>query len=868
MKSTKQLLYKKIMLTVLSSGMLLLPNWSFALPQGGTIVGGSGSIAAPGNGVLDIIGNNGNLAIDWNSFNIAAGETVNFKQMAAVLNYVTGNQRSEIFGKLNSDPGTHVFLLNPNGILFGAGAQVNVGSLTASTRSLVETERKGFNGSLGNLMADAIGKVQADIVNLGSIAADKITFEGNNISIVKADTLKVNGGDYGKVTLKAKNAVNIGYEVTDTTQIDVGDGQGKHTVSDYKKGGGTKASTTAIQATDLSGTKKDITDCMLIKDVYDLQAVNNNFEEATNSSLRKYKYVNGNYMLAGDIDASVTSNWNSGKGFASIGGLTKLESGTPSGFQGGFTGTFDGAAHTIKDLHINRTDETFVGLFGGLTDTAAVMNLKLTGSVTGKSSVGGIAGRNLGLISNVTNGATVVGERQIGGITSNNEGRLEFVMNTGNVTGIGDNFNSKSANIGGIAGTNQSSGIISNAENTGIIVGGSIIGGIVGDNATGASIEQATNKGLIQNNHDGVSFGGISGVNRGSIKDVINAGEVKIERKGSDAVTAIAGISGSNFGEIKNAINTGAIHGMANIGGIVGTLQGGSISNAYNTGDINGTVQVIGGIVGSITSSNVNITNIYNTGKVSGPDGVGGLVGYVFTNSNTITITNGYNLGVVEYPVEPEIDGGSIVGGGYAITINNVYFKTDTGYQKYGDGTVYATAAEFNAAFAAGLDEAGKAAWKVDNRQDAPYLQAFLEKVSGDVGVVEAAPGADLKALLLAQLQAQGITLDADKLLGLDNLQAGEYDLSTLLYSTQDGYDLALTGRLVIKDQSDEPAPMPVPDATDAQYSSALSYVQQKEKHSWERGKTADHTLHLQEARRIQIDGSGINLEEEQELAE
>lgn len=124
-------------------------------------------------------------------------------------------------------------------------------------------------------------------------------------------------------------------------------------------------------------------------------------------------------------------------------------------------------------------------------------------------------------------------------------------------------------------------------------------------------------------------------------------------------------------------------------------------------------------------------------------------------------------MGVVEYPVEPEIDGGSIVGGGYAITINNVYFKTDTGYQKYGDGTVYATAAEFNAAFAAGLDEAGKAAWKVDNRQDTPYLQAFLEKVSGDVGVVEAAPGADLKARCWLNSQAQGITLDADKLLGL-----------------------------------------------------------------------------------------------------
>lgn len=139
------LLYKKIMVTVVSSGMLLLPNWGYALPQGGQVVGGSGSIGSPGGGAMDITGTGGNLAIDWDSFNIAQGETVNFKNMQAVLNYVTGSQRSEIFGKLNGS-GAHVFLLNPNGILFGAAAEVNVGSLTASTRSLPEEAVKALTG--------------------------------------------------------------------------------------------------------------------------------------------------------------------------------------------------------------------------------------------------------------------------------------------------------------------------------------------------------------------------------------------------------------------------------------------------------------------------------------------------------------------------------------------------------------------------------------------------------------------------------------------------------------------------------------------------------------------------------------------------
>lgn len=385
MKNEKMLLYKKIMVTIVSSGMLLLPNWGYALPQGGQVVGGSGSIGSPGGGVMDITGNGGNLAIDWDSFNIAQGETVNFKNMQAVLNYVTGSQRSEIFGKLNGS-GAHVFLLNPNGILFGAAAEVNVGSLTASTRSLPEEARKGFNGTLGNLDVEGIAKIQADIVNLGTIAADAINFEGNNISIIKADTLQIQGGDLGKVSLKAKDNINIGYEVTDKTTIDVGDGSGGHTVSDYSKGGGTKASSLGIVTAALDGSEKNITDCMLVHDVYELQAINNNYETEKNSANFDYSYVNGDYMLANEIDASVTSSWNSGQGFACLGALKQLPMGTPSGFQGGFTGSLDGMGYTISDLTIERSGESYVGLFGCLTESARVTNLTLSGSISGQRS--------------------------------------------------------------------------------------------------------------------------------------------------------------------------------------------------------------------------------------------------------------------------------------------------------------------------------------------------------------------------------------------------------------------------------------------------------------------------------------------------
>lgn len=66
--------------------------------------------------------------------------------------------------------------------------------------------------------------------------------------------------------------------MTDKTTIDVGDGSGGHTVSDYSKGGGTKASSLGIVTAALDGSEKNITDCMLVHDVYELQAINNNYE--------------------------------------------------------------------------------------------------------------------------------------------------------------------------------------------------------------------------------------------------------------------------------------------------------------------------------------------------------------------------------------------------------------------------------------------------------------------------------------------------------------------------------------------------------------------------------------------------------------
>jgi filamentous hemagglutinin family protein len=107
-----------------------------AEPSGGRIVAGSGAIG--GSGAATIIQQNSSrLAIDWKSFGTRPGESITFNQPGAsaiALNRVVGPRPSALFGKL--DANGQVFIVNPNGVIFGPGAQVNVGGLLASSLSV------------------------------------------------------------------------------------------------------------------------------------------------------------------------------------------------------------------------------------------------------------------------------------------------------------------------------------------------------------------------------------------------------------------------------------------------------------------------------------------------------------------------------------------------------------------------------------------------------------------------------------------------------------------------------------------------------------------------------------------------------------
>lgn len=136
-----------------------------ANPYGGTVVAGGVQIESAGS-VLNIHQSTDRAIIHWQGFSVGGQETTNFLQpssSAAVLNRVTSAEASQILGTLNANG--QVYLINPNGILVGNGAVVNVGSFVAATANVAD-EAFLQGGAL-----HFIGATDAAIENRGTIHA-------------------------------------------------------------------------------------------------------------------------------------------------------------------------------------------------------------------------------------------------------------------------------------------------------------------------------------------------------------------------------------------------------------------------------------------------------------------------------------------------------------------------------------------------------------------------------------------------------------------------------------------------------------------------------------------------------------------------
>src|SRR3954468_755230 len=186
-------------------------DWLEALPVGGTTVAGHGQITQSGS-VLTVDQTSSRLAIDWQSFNIGASQSVLFKQpstQSIALNRVLGQNPSLILGNLSANG--QVFVLNPNGVLFGRGAQVSVGALLASTLQIsVEDFLAGHFTLTGGEHSGSVinrGTLQAHDGGYIALLGSQVVNEG--VITARLGTAALGAGKQGSLTLNDGHLVNF-----------------------------------------------------------------------------------------------------------------------------------------------------------------------------------------------------------------------------------------------------------------------------------------------------------------------------------------------------------------------------------------------------------------------------------------------------------------------------------------------------------------------------------------------------------------------------------------------------------------------------------------------------------------------------------
>ncbi|MDE2234554.1 MAG: filamentous hemagglutinin N-terminal domain-containing protein, partial [Gammaproteobacteria bacterium] len=175
-------------------------------PQGGKVVAGQGQIGTP-NPTTTVINQQSNrMVIDWSSFNLAANETVQFIQpsvSAAALNRILDQNPSLILGNIIANG--QVFLLNPNGIVFGKTATVNVGGLFATGLNISNNDF--MNGNLK--FAAPAGQDGGYIINNGVLQA----VDGGSINLIGSSVAN-NGiiiANLGQVNMIGGSAVTVDF---------------------------------------------------------------------------------------------------------------------------------------------------------------------------------------------------------------------------------------------------------------------------------------------------------------------------------------------------------------------------------------------------------------------------------------------------------------------------------------------------------------------------------------------------------------------------------------------------------------------------------------------------------------------------------
>jgi filamentous hemagglutinin family protein len=686
--------------------LALVVPFAQASPGGGKVVSGTGSISQAGNST-DIHQSSQTLSIDWQSFNVSAQQSVDFFQpstSAVAVNRILGSNGTEILGRLTANG--QIFLINPNGIIFGKGSQINVGGLVASTLDLNDSSLAGSSRSFsGNTTASSV-------VNLGTITASNGGYAallGDHVSNRGVITAQL-----GTVALGAGSAVTLTFSGSSLVHVQV-DRSVLKSVAD--NGGLLRADGGLVVMT---AGAKDALLASVVNNTGVVEARTVASHDGTISLLGDRG--EGAVNVAGTLDASAPDGGNGGRIETSAARVEVADAArVTTASHGGLYGSW---LVDPQDFTVARSG----GDISGATLSAELANT----SVTVRSSGGAKPGHG---DVNVIDAVSWSSNTALGLIAANNINVNAKVSLTATGASAGIAIDPNTANgpapasgtgwfhLGTYATINLPN--VSPTSTTALVIGGTsytvlnrlgsqgsitgtdlqgINGHLSGHFALGSNIDASATSGwnagagFTPIGNSGSAFTGtIDGlghsvanltINRPTMNDVgllgvigstsmirnlgVNGGRVT----GASSVGALAG---TNYGgAVFAGFASAQVRGASDVGGLVGTNFAGldsatstyvvgTISYSHATGSVNGTGNYVGGLVGY---NHGFVSTSFATGSVSGGNYVGGLAGFIEGNYQEVgSVFNSHATGSVKGAAEV---GGLVgaIGGGYGGSVD------------------------------------------------------------------------------------------------------------------------------------------------------------------------------------------------------
>jgi filamentous hemagglutinin family protein len=668
------------------------------LPTGAVVMGGTATINTVNsvNSTLTINQTSNRAVINWNTFDIGTNATVNFLQPSAasvVLNRVNAANPIQIFGSLNSNG--VVYLINTSGMYFAPSANVNVGSILATTQQM--DTLSFMNGGTtfrtthkaGQLLSE--GSIRTSTGGYIALMAPEV--QNSGVLIAEQGTIALVGGNQS-VTLSLGPSSTLNNVTVAPSLI-------KNLIHNHFAAPGPDGSIVlSSQAVDrLRGS-----------------VINSGTLEAngvTSSAGRIILKASNAIGLSGTLSASAANNTSANGGIIYVAVNPNNPSGTTTinasmstlgGGHGGNGGSIETSASNVligpytnirttaaKGLPgtwiIDPNDFTIAASGGNITGATVSSNLASTDiSILSTQGTSGTSGNinindpvnwssNHSLTLNAQNniiinspitatGSTAKLILQYGQSGLNLGNTSNYLVNAPINLQAGNNFSTQLGTDGAVISYVVLNSLGAFDSTNGVDLQG--INGTLGGNfALGSNIVANTggwNSGngftpigstaapftgnfdglghTIANliiNQPGTANMGLFGVTSG-LNTIQNIGLTGGNTIGGAGTGGLIGYSGSSL--VSNSYNTGTVTGAAGTGGLVGSSTAGNIANSYATGVISGAAGS-GGLEGSVITG--SITNSYATGNVSGAAGTGGLIG----SSTSGNVTNSYATGNV-----------------------------------------------------------------------------------------------------------------------------------------------------------------------------------------------------------------------------